>query len=91
MHSDPNIIELDARGFEPPQPLLKTLEAVATLPAGATLSGPWSCLASAGSSCSAATGGTTGGNTVSLTVNLLANGTATITVPVAFNANAGAY
>ncbi|KRA76998.1 hypothetical protein ASD78_05135 [Lysobacter sp. Root667] len=61
------------------------------LPAGATLSGPWSCLASAGSSCSAANGGAVGGNTVSLTVNLLANGTATITVPVAFNANAGAY
>lgn len=62
-----------------------------TLPAGATLSGTWSCLASAGSSCSAANGGVAGGNTVSLTVNLLANGTATITVPVAFNANAGAY
>lgn len=30
-------IELDARSFEPPQPLMKTLEAVATLPAGATL------------------------------------------------------
>ena len=37
MNSEPNIIELDARGFEPPQPLLKTLEAIATLPAGATL------------------------------------------------------
>ena len=32
-----NLFELDARGFEPPQPLLKALEAVATLPAGATL------------------------------------------------------
>lgn len=61
------------------------------LPAGATLSGPWSCATSAGSSCSTASGGTAGGNTVSLTVNLLANGTATINVPVAFNANAGAY
>ena len=37
MPSEPNIIELDARSFEPPQPLLKTLEAVATLPADATL------------------------------------------------------
>lgn len=37
MPSKPNLIELDARGFEPPQPLLKTLEAVATLPADATL------------------------------------------------------
>ncbi|RDZ29315.1 DUF11 domain-containing protein [Lysobacter silvisoli] len=61
------------------------------LPAGATLSAQWSCAASAGSSCSAATGGTVGGNAINLTVNLLANGTATITVPVAFNANAGAY
>ncbi len=34
---NPNIIELDARGFEPPQPLMKTLEAVATLPDGVTL------------------------------------------------------
>ncbi|SPE56972.1 Hemerythrin (fragment) [Verrucomicrobia bacterium] len=30
-------IELDARGFEPPQPLMKTLEALGTLPEGATL------------------------------------------------------
>ncbi len=37
MPSEPKIIELDARSFEPPQPLLKTLEAVATLPADATL------------------------------------------------------
>jgi hypothetical protein len=31
------VIDLDARGFEPPQPLMKALEAVATLPEGATL------------------------------------------------------
>ncbi|HMP82270.1 MAG TPA: DUF2249 domain-containing protein [Verrucomicrobiota bacterium] len=31
------IIELDLREFEPPQPLMKTLEAIATLPADATL------------------------------------------------------
>lgn len=37
MPSEPNIIELDARGFEPPQPLLKTLEAITTLPEGASL------------------------------------------------------
>lgn len=30
-------IELDARGLEPPQPMMKILEAVAVLPAGATL------------------------------------------------------
>ena len=34
---NPTLIELDARGLEPPQPLMKTLEAVASLPAGATL------------------------------------------------------
>lgn len=37
MPSEPQLIELDARSFEPPQPLLKTLEAIATLPADATL------------------------------------------------------
>jgi hypothetical protein len=31
------IVELDARGFEPPLPLMKTLEAAATLPPGAEL------------------------------------------------------
>ena len=31
------VIELDARELEPPQPLLKTLEAIATLPTDATL------------------------------------------------------
>ena len=31
------IVSLDARGFEPPQPLMKTLEAVAALPEGAEL------------------------------------------------------
>ena len=34
---NPTVIELDARGFEPPQPLMKALEAVATLPESATL------------------------------------------------------
>jgi len=33
----PTVIELDARGLEPPQPLMKILETVATLPQGATL------------------------------------------------------
>ena len=37
MNDESQIIELDARGYEPPQPLLKTLEAIATLPAGSTL------------------------------------------------------
>jgi hypothetical protein len=31
------LIDLDARGLEPPQPLMKTLEAIASLPEGATL------------------------------------------------------
>jgi tRNA 2-thiouridine synthesizing protein A len=33
----PTLIELDARGLEPPQPLMKTLETVASLPEGSTL------------------------------------------------------
>ena len=35
--SGPPVLEVDARGLEPPQPLQKILEAVATLPAGARL------------------------------------------------------
>lgn len=33
----PPVIELDARGLEPPQPLLTILEALSTLPAGGEL------------------------------------------------------
>lgn len=62
-----------------------------TLPAGATLSAPWSCTASAGSVCSAASGGAAGGTGVSLGVNLINGGQATITVPVSFSADPGAY
>jgi uncharacterized protein (DUF2249 family) len=32
-----NVIYLDARGLEPPQPMVRILEAVAVLPAGARL------------------------------------------------------
>lgn len=62
-----------------------------TLPAGATLSAPWSCAASAGSVCSAASGGAAGGNSVSLGVDLINGGQATITVPVSFSADPAAY
>lgn len=31
------IVELDARGLEPPQPMVRILETLATLPAGAVL------------------------------------------------------
>ena len=37
MKSEFLIIELDARHLEPPQPLIKALEAIATLPKDATL------------------------------------------------------
>lgn len=33
----PNVVELDVRGLEPPEPLLRTLEALENLPAGGTL------------------------------------------------------
>ncbi len=62
-----------------------------TLPAGATLSAPWSCIASAGSVCSAASGGAAGTNGVSLGVDLINGGQATITVPVIFSADPAAY
>ncbi|MGB8337608.1 MAG: hypothetical protein WCE88_09060 [Burkholderiales bacterium] len=61
------------------------------LPLGVTLTGPWTCTTSAGSSCSAASGGVAGGNAVSLTLNLLATGTATITVPVQYDSNPANY
>lgn len=61
-----------------------------TLPDGMTLAAPWTCVASAGSSCPAS-GGSVGGGQVTLSVNLLAGGTATISVPVAFSANPGDY
>jgi uncharacterized protein (DUF2249 family) len=35
--SGPPVLEVDARGLEPPQPLVKILEALATLPDGAQL------------------------------------------------------
>lgn len=62
-----------------------------TLPAGATLSAPWRCTASAGSACGAASGGTVGGNSVALTVDLAPGGSATIAVPVRYSANPGDY
>ena len=60
------------------------------LPAGMTLSAPWTCVASAGSNCPPS-GGAAGGSVVSLAVDLLAGGNATITVPVAFSADPGDY
>lgn len=62
-----------------------------TLPNGARLSAPWTCVATgAGSSCPA-TGGAAGDAAISLSVSLDATGTATITVPVSFNADPAAY
>ncbi|GAB2491596.1 hypothetical protein [Arenimonas alkanexedens] len=61
------------------------------LPAGVTLSGPWTCVASAGGSCPAS-GGALGNTTLSLSGTVAgANGTLTITVPVAFSANPNDY
>lgn len=34
---EPHVIEVDARGLEPPQPMVKILEALATVPQGAAL------------------------------------------------------
>lgn len=60
------------------------------LPAGMTLSAPWTCVASAGSTCRAS-GGTAGGGVGSLSVSVLPAGTVTITVPVQLSANSANY
>lgn len=61
------------------------------LPNGVTLSALWSCSATAGSSCSAASGGSVGGSIVFLTANILNGGVITVNVPVQFSANMGDY
>jgi len=61
------------------------------LPDGVTLSGSWTCASSAGSSCSAASGGSAAGTAVNLTADILNGGTITVTVPVNFSANMSDY
>jgi uncharacterized repeat protein (TIGR01451 family) len=62
-----------------------------SLPNGITLRAAWTCSASTGSTCAAASGGAVGGNAVSVGVNLINGGQATISVPVSFSSNPGAY
>lgn len=62
-----------------------------TLPNGTTLRGAWTCSATSGSTCAAASGGAVGGNAVNVGVSLVNGGQATITVPVSFSNNPGAY
>ncbi len=62
-----------------------------TLPNGTTLRGAWTCSATSGSTCAAASGGAVGGNAVNVGVNLVNGGQATISVPVSFSNNPGAY
>lgn len=61
------------------------------LPAGLTLTGPWTCAAAGGASCSAASGGSAGGTLVSLSADLPAGGCVDVTVPVRFSADSGGY
>lgn len=72
-----------------------TVPAVGTLvednlPAGLSLTGPWTCVASAGGSCPAS-GGVAGATSVSLTATVAGGGTLTISIPVAFSADPNAY
>jgi len=62
-----------------------------TLPNGTTLRGAWTCSATSGSTCAAASGGAVGGDAVNVGVNLVNDGQATISVPVSFSNNPGAY
>lgn len=65
---------------------------VDNLPAGVTLSAPWTCSGSGGATCSAASGGAAGSNSVSLSALVLpAGGCLTISVPVAFSSNPADY
>lgn len=50
-----------------------------------SMTGNWTCSATSGSSCSAATGGGSGATSFSLTGNFAANGVLTITVPVKYS------
>ncbi len=61
------------------------------LPNGVTLSGAWTCSATASSSCSAASGGSAGDSTVSLTADIINGGVITVNVPVQFSADMGDY
>ncbi len=61
------------------------------LPNGVTLSAPWSCSATAGSGCSAVSGGSIGGSTVSLTADIINNGVITVNVPVQFSSDMNDY
>ncbi|WP_251358982.1 GEVED domain-containing protein [Kangiella sp. TOML190] len=62
-----------------------------SLPAGVTLSGAWSCSATAGSSCSASSGGSAGDSSLSLTADIINAGIITITVPVSYSSTADDY
>lgn len=56
-----------------------------------TFSAQWTCLASAGSTCGAVSGGSVGGGSVSLAADILNGGVVTVNVPVQFSANMGDY
>ena len=62
-----------------------------TLPAGVTLTGAWSCVASGGGSCSAASGSVAGATSVTLTATLRAGACVDVSVPVRFSSDAGDY
>ncbi|MGH8079515.1 MAG: hypothetical protein ACREP7_02995 [Lysobacter sp.] len=63
-----------------------------TLPAGVTLSAPWTCTGSGSATCSAGSGGTVGGNQVSLIATALpAGGCLDVSVPVSFSSNPANY
>ncbi|NVJ66603.1 MAG: carboxypeptidase regulatory-like domain-containing protein [Gammaproteobacteria bacterium] len=61
------------------------------LPNGVTLSGAWSCSATAGSSCSLATGGSAGDSSVSLTADILDGGEITLSIPVTYSSTTSDY
>lgn len=62
-----------------------------TFPSGVSLSGSWSCSATAGSNCSAASGGSTNDTSIFLTADIINGGVITVNVPVQYSADHSQY
>ncbi len=62
-----------------------------SLPSGVTLSAEWTCASTAGSSCSASSGGLIGDTSVNLTADILDQGVITLTIPIQYSSDPADY